>query len=75
MLKTIHQEVAEYLEGRAKALENTAVKFREELNSVPAEVRELVAREFRALSSHIFTHIVNRGLAVPNDEEKPADVS
>lgn len=71
MKKTIHQEVAEFLEGRVKTLETETEHFAELTTGEAARVRMLIARELGLLAAHLHFHVASRGLAVPPEEEKP----
>jgi hypothetical protein len=67
MAKTVMQEVAEFLEARAKALEAGGIDIWER------DINMAVAREFRLLSEHVHAQLAARGLHTAPEEAKPAD--
>ena len=68
MAKTVMQEVAEFLEARAKALETDVG-----LDMWERDIKMAVAREFRLLSEHVHAQLAARGLHTAPEATKPAD--
>lgn len=61
-MKTIHQEVAEYLEGRAKELDEEARSLTHVGENALGKVANAIADEFRLLSEHIHGLVGKRGM-------------